>query len=354
MRILDSEREKDRYEWCSIFDSYPDKEVFAHPSYVELFCRTYDRALCAVGSTENGGLLFPFILRPLASEPWTDSEEQSSDIVSPYGYGGPFKWGSVVDAETTKFWLEFEEWASQHNVVSAFVRMSLFDSQRFDPPWTVTLKAPNIVRYLGLTEDELWYDYEHKVRKNVKKAQRNQLKIRFDENGSRLDEFVEIYYSTMKRRDAAQNYYFDRNFFQRMVNNLRGQYIFCHVLANEQIVSTELVLVSQYNLYSFLGGTLTNAFANRPNELLKHEIALWGMRRRKTNFVLGGGYKGEDGIYKYKESFARNGIHRFHVAQSIFDEVASKRLIQKRQKYEAFRGSTWLPGSGFFPPYRAE
>ena len=84
------------------------------------------------------------------------------------------------------------------------------------------------------------------------------------------------------------------------------------------VVSTELVLLSRHSAYSFLGGTLANAFAHRPNDLLKFEIIRWAKKRAKRYFVLGGGYQGEDGIFQYKQSFASKGQVPYFLGGQIF------------------------------------
>src|SRR5215469_6723294 len=102
LRILDASSAEDRAAWVEIWDSWPGHEVWAHPGYVELFARPADRVLAAV----SDDVMFPFIMRALSDEPWTDPDEQACDITSAYGYGGAFAWGSPAAAET--FWDELD------------------------------------------------------------------------------------------------------------------------------------------------------------------------------------------------------------------------------------------------------
>ena len=106
---------------------------------------------------------------------------------------------------------------------------------------------------------------------------------------------------------------------------------------------------SANHLYSFLGGTLAEAFAERPNDLLKHEIILWGRQAGKRAFVLGGGFAPDDGIYRYKKSFAPNGSAPFCVGRRIHNAAAYTRLIESRRRWQ----SGWAPRNGYFPEYRA-
>ena len=323
------------------------------PTYVDLFRRAGDFSLCAILSKEDAGLaMFPFILRPLSEEKWAGKNAEGLfDIITPYGYGGPFslEMGRIFPDD---FWNPFEEWARKKGVVSCFARLSLFEEQLVPFRGEVVEKGPNVVRSLSISEEELWRDYAHKVRKNVKRARRSGLVVELDEDGERLDDFLDIYKATMDRREAGRGYYFPRSFFERIVRDLPGGYAFFHALSSGKVVSTEMVLVSANHIYSFLGGTRSESFSLRPNDLLKHEIIRWGSSSGKKTFVLGGGYKPSDGIYRYKLSFAPKGVRTFYVGEKIFDKAQYETLIERRRKWESAKDRCWHPTEGFFPSYR--
>lgn len=349
--VLHASRHDEHRRWLELWEMWPDREIFAHPAYVSLFARSCDRAVCAVLQAKQGCVLFPFIVRPIAAEQWVPDEGSLFDAVSPYGYGGPFAWGCSRE-DAAAFWEGLRGWSRQEAMVCLFARLSLFADQLIPIEGIVRDNAPNVVRWLDIDEDRLWRDYEHKVRKNVKRAISSGLTVELDVEGRRLSEFLEIYYGTMKRRGAKEDYYFPRKFFERMCNSLRGQYMFFHVLSGNAVVSTELVLISQRHIYSFLGGTKAEAFHMRPNDLLKHQVILWGRRENKRAYVLGGGYGGADGIYRYKLSFSPQGEVWFRTGQIIFDENAYERLKDARTVWERRMGRDWSPPQGFFPEYR--
>jgi hypothetical protein len=102
-----------------------------------------------------------------------------------------------------------------------------------------------------------------------------------------------------------------------------------------------------------LGGTLPDAFPLRPNDLLKHEIILWARETGKKAFVLGGGYGSDDGIYRYKKSFAPQGSVPFSVGTRIHDKNVYDHLVERRRLWESEHQNEWQPRSGWFPEYRA-
>lgn len=350
--VLDGARPDDRSRWLQLWQEWPDREISAHPSYVELFASQGQRVLCALWRTATYTIIFPFILRPLGQEPWARGFS-GWDLVSPYGYGGPFVWGTdYADAE--EFWQAYERWAAEVGLVSAFSRLSLF-TEDIVPITRGNLRTSqhNIVRDLRFDDEMLLRDYEHKVRKNIKRAIASGVSVIFDEYGSQfLQDFISIYQSTMQRREAADHYYFDAAFFERIMRELRGQFVFAHAVVDARVISTELVLLSATRAYSFLGGTVADAFPMRPNDLLKHEVSRWARDRGKSAYVLGGGYSAKDGIYRYKKSFAPQGEVRFQVWCHRSNDEQYSRLLEARHIYELQRGADWQPKEGYFPEYR--
>jgi hypothetical protein len=166
-----------------------------------------------------------------------------------------------------------------------------------------------------------------------------------------LGELVDIYHATMARNEARRDYYFPRDFFETIIRDLPDQQLF-HVWHEDELISTELLLVSARFVYSFLGGTRDGTQHLRPNDLLKHAVVEWAQKERKSAYVLGGGYRAGDGVFRYKCAFAPRGVVPFYVGNAILDEEAYSALNAARQRWEENRGNKWTPAPGFFPRYR--
>lgn len=349
LEILDAGQKFQREAWLAVWREQPEREVFAHPDYARLFAREGDRVVAVIQRDAGGTVLFPLILRPLAMEGWAEGET-CWDATTPYGYGGPYKWGEV---NAQVFWEAFDRWALSLPMVTLFARRSLFDDQLLCWRGDVEFKGQNVVRSLDLDEATLWMDYEYKVRKNVQKARRAGLKVVVDTDGDSLDTFLDIYQETMQRRGAENSYLYPRSFFEIIRQQLKGNFVFFEARKADAVVSVELVLCSAENLYSFLGGTRASAFEDRPNDLLKHEIIQWGRMRGYSRFVLGGGYRPGDGIYRYKLSFAPKGAVPFFVGKRVLLTDLENKLLSRRQAAELERGVSWTPRVDFFPRYRS-
>jgi lipid II:glycine glycyltransferase (peptidoglycan interpeptide bridge formation enzyme) len=197
----------------------------------------------------------------------------------------------------------------------------------------------------------MFRSFDQKVRKNVKKATRNGLSVKIDETGAYLSDFLRIYESTMQRREAGSSYYFPREFFESIQRDLPGQFAYMHACLEDEIVSTELILVSQSSSYSFLGGTDSSYFDLRPNDFLKYEIIRWSKSRGLKNFVLGGGAAPNDGIERYKRSFAPSGTVDFHTGHRILMPDAYEQLVALRE-VELSSDKELASKTEFFPAYR--
>lgn len=353
--VLSGSRPAELARWLSLWQSWPGREVFAHPRYVQLFAPAGAEPLCACWSGPEGCVLYPFLLRRLEPEPfWSAELGPLADLVTPYGYGGPFAWG-ITDAEPLRqrFWQHFQAWAEQQGVVSEFLRFSLFPQQTLAYPGERRFDRLNVVCDLTQDEDVLWHDFKHKVRKNVQKAQRSGVRVVVDASGESLEAFLQIYEHTMQRRQAREDYYFGRSFFEQLQEGLPGQFAYFHALAGDRIISTELVLLSAEHAYSFLGGTESEAFELRPNDLIKFEIIRWAKSQGKHRFILGGGYGAEDGIFQYKLAFAPEGAVPFEVGRRILAPESYAALLEARRAWATRLGQSWQPRADFFPAYRS-
>lgn len=334
--VFDADAPAEHRYWLALWERWPGREVFGHPGYQRLFARRAGtRSLAAVYVDERTVVIYPFGMRALADEPWWPRDmEPAFDIATTYAYGGPFMYG---DADGCPFWACFDEWAARERVVSEFVRFSLFDHQQL--PYTAEREQRlwSVVRWLDDDESVIWNDVEHKVRKNVNKARRSGVRVVMDETGERADDFHRILTRTLDRRAAGRSSYFDRVFFDALHDAIPGQFAYFHALAGGAVVSTELVLVSEDVVYSFLGGTEEGRYALRPNDLLKYEIILWAKAQGKRCFVLGAGAAGDDGVLRYKRSFAPRTALPFSIGSRVLLPDLYGEILRFAQDDDRFR-----------------
>lgn len=347
--ILDAAVPEQRAQWLHLWHTWPERDVVAHAAYAQLFARPEDQVLCACQIGTEGGILFPLIIRPLQIEPWGIGADEACDLVSPYGYGGPFGWGRY---NVEEYWAGFEQWARTIHAVSLFTRFSLFKNQLVPFFGDTVVKGPCVIVSLEKPADMLLRSYDKAARENVRQAERAGVTLEPDPACRRIDEFLAAYYSTMNRLGALRMYFFPKSFFEGLIAQLPNQVALFHALYNQRVVSTELLLISNTYFYSFLGGTLEEGLRLRANPLLRHGVNLWGKAQGKRQVVLGGGYSGEDSLLRFKQRFAPNENVSFIVGTKIFDHRMYETLLDKRATWERKQGYRWSPANGFFPAYR--
>ena len=271
------------------------------------------------------------------------------DFSTPYGYGGFWIEGEGFKALND----EYSIFCQEQGIVSEFVRFHLLSNYRPHYIGTYETHTHNVIRTLELSHDEMLRDFDHKVRKNIKRALNNGLVVEVDDTGNKLEEFFDIYYTTMDRNNASENFHFIKQFFET-INHMKDNFVYFHVLSEGKVISSELVLYGSENCYSFLGGTNSDYFNLRPNDFLKHEIIKWAKEKGLKRFILGGGYGEDDGIYKYKKSFAPNGVCDFYIGKMIFDKNKYINLLKLRNENSEFSLKDYNIDcmSGFFPKYR--
>ena len=264
---------------------------------------------------------------------WKDAQQHSTSLRLTATGGRSSAAVQDPDALAADFWRPlFTKWTHSRLIVSELIRFSLFEADLLPYPFGRERVFDNVVRSLDIGEDALrWLDFEHaKFAKTSTEHTQNGVTIEVDSDGSRLNDFLRIYAETMERRHADLFYSFPRAYFEALHADMPGQFCYFHASHQGRVVSAELVLVSQSRVYSFLGGTESASFYLRPNDLLKYEIILWAKRNGKTAFVLGGGYQRDDGIFRYKKSFAPCGTKAFFLGKRVLDESTYARLVENR------------------------
>lgn len=332
--------------WDSIVKSFQDYDV--------QYLNSYARACSLHGEGEP--LLFYFehdttrainvvMKRDIAEDSFFRDKLPANtwfDISTPYGYGGFLTEGDGCAAVEK----EYIDYCRKAGYVSEFVRFHLLGSYRHFFQGEVVTSSHNIIRTLDMPMEEMLMDFEHKVRKNIKRANAENLTVIMDQ-GEHLKEFLDIYYQTLDRNQAKDGFYYQEDFF-RELHRLTDHYIYFHVLKDDKIISSELVLYGPKNCYSFLGGTNRNYYETRPNDFLKYHIILWAKKRGLLRFILGGGYGADDGIFRYKKSFAPKGSCDFYIGRRIFDKAAYKNLLDMKV------AAGLCPDQAFFPEYRQQ
>lgn len=297
---------------------------------------------------EEPSILMCFYLRPINLN---GKSTKYKDSISPYGYSGPLFQPDIDEEKLKCFWKMVDTWYQENNVVSEFIRFSLNGNHiGYSGKPFATL---NNVKGVLLPHEDQWANFRPKVRNNYRKAQKEGLEFKMyygDIPSKIVSEFYDIYIQTMQRNNAVDYYYFPKSYFSEYQENNPKNAAIAMVLLNGKPISTEFILLSESTVFSYLGGTLSEYFHTRPNDFLKINVMDWGRENGRTYYVLGGGRKNDDQLYKYKKNFFPKQedlvyyTGRKIVLPEIYQELVDQFLEQDKK--------TPSIDDGYFPAYR--
>jgi len=328
--------------WKDLLNENSISSVLFSPEYFRLWELNGDgEAKLFFYKCNYGLVLYPFLIRKINDLEFFQQmkiDEIFYDITSPYGYGGPLVKPyneSGIDLLLEGFIKEFSLFCKKNKIVSEFIRFHPLMENHANFIGRLEIEKMNSIIYVDLSvaEEELWENYKRNNRKNIKKALRNYIEVAVDAKFEFLDEFLEIYHGTMKKNNANKYYFFPKKFFEFIRTNFNNNYVLFASKVNNKIVSVELAIYDKDIIYSFLGGSLSEYFPLRPNNLLKHKLILWAKEKNIKYYLIGGGYHPEDGIFEYKHSFSKNGVKDFFVGRKIYDIKKYKIFEKSFKKY---------------------
>lgn len=337
---------RDKYEKSLI--SLGMKRPYDSLEFINSFSDGFENLICLKYNQDYNKVMLPGYLKRIDSTDFFD-------FVSPYGYSGLIYNNDIPIEIIKEGWKEIKKHLDD-NVISSFLRLSLdSDYSIFDKGIFPIMKN---IKGKILDYDSQIANFEKKVMKNVRRAKRENLEARIikgiDLNYSQLKSFYEVYIDTMKRNNAKENYYFTLDQFGSFAKERGDLCAFCFVYDNEMVVSVEMVMQSDNSIFSFLGGTLEEAFKKRANDFLKYALINWARDEGIDYFVLGGGYGSEDGIFKYKKAFFPDNVVDYCVGKFIHNEEVYNELVEKASQKFIDSDNKQFKDLTFFPLYRAK
>ena len=331
-------------KWNSYLKQLPidQQDICYTPEYYKLYEELgHGKATCFVYRDTDNIALYPFLLNSV-NDIGYNLDNKYYDIQGAYGYNGVVT-NSSNQIFRNNFYYAFNDFCRSNYIIAEFTRFNPIMGNNQFSEWLSPINTMgNVV--VNLSQDNIEKDsYEYSTRKNINKAKKSHLsafKIGSNElTNEYLNEFMKIYYDTMKRNKADEYYYFPITFFENISRYLKNKFYYYFVSYENTIISTELVLNGNEISYSFLGGTLGEFFQYRPNDFLKDFIIKDLKNHGSKFFCLGGG---SEGVFKFKKSFSKNGVYPFFIGKkihnlSIYNDVVGQWESKYPEKIENYK-----------------
>lgn len=312
---------------------------FHHTAYFHKIDTNLPSKLLLFSDKENF-IALPVVIRPIENTDFFD-------ITSVYGYAGPvycFKENYDSNDLINFFRTNFNEFCKEYNIVSVFSRLHPLIEQKdiigelgeiIDLNKTISVD-------LTLSADEQRKEYRKSLKSELNQLRRKEIEVKEAVTKEEIDDFITIYYETMDRVEATENYYFSKEYFYEFMDNPDFDSKLLIAVKDEKVIAGAIFTLTDKIMQYHLAGTTEEFIRETPMKLILDEARLLGNQTTAKSLHLGGGVGGsdEDSLFRFKSAFSKNfkqfSVWKFIVDQEIYDELSKDKDV-----------------SGFFPLYRS-
>lgn len=341
-------------KWDGIVKSFKNFDVYYLSSYVKAFSLHGDgEPILFFYKDKNIKAMNVVMKRDIASDiKFLGRLEKDGyyDLTTPYGYGGFLIEGEVTKDSLKRLNDEYILHCKQERIISEFVRFHpvIHNSEHLQYAYDILELGKTITIKLE-SKEQIWTDLTSKNRNVIRKAQRSGVEIYWGRNTAIYDEFINMYNSTMDKDMADDYYYFKKDFYDSILNDLKYNSTMFYAIYQKRVIAMAIIMHSNKQLHYHLSASDKNFQYLAPTNLLLYEVACWGCENGFNTFHLGGGLGSrEDNLYKFKKAFNKSSNTKFAIGKKVIDEDKYKELIDIRRSSDySFNTETC-----FFPVYR--
>jgi sugar O-acyltransferase (sialic acid O-acetyltransferase NeuD family) len=328
-------------------------------------CFGRGKALLAVYGSPERFVAWPYILQDIEGFERSAAGEYR-DITSAYGYTGPLTLGCEHDEGfLAAAWSALVEvWRSQ-SVISVFTRLHpLLGNHRLLHYLRNDGEVPQLVDEgcgegktvaidLRKSSDEIWASYRRQLRQSLRKLMDFHLVTTLDPEWKHFDDFLRMYYSTMKRNASAAFYVFPRRQLAELRDALGSHGSLMVTQYEGQVVAAALLIEYAGIVNVHLLATDDRFTQLSPSKLLVHEAQTWARARGNHFLHLGGGRgsRSDDSLFRFKALFSEV-CYPFYTCRWILDRAVYDALTAERQN-QAMKLRFGDMAKNHFPAYRA-
>jgi len=358
-KLLKCSELNDFKEWERLCLSAPHCDIYFFPQYVKIYeLNGEGEGYCFVYyKSKNSYVLLPFIKRDINElDIFKDLKETFYDIISPYGYGGPFivNNGKINDERFKDGFLEeFNKFCIGSSIITEFCRLHpILENYKF-LTGKLDIQKRNETVYIDITQEinAIWKDIRKGHKSSIKKARKNNVEIIEDKTFEYLEDFLKLYYLTMNKRGAKSYYYFPRALFKNTIKFLNGNVKLFIARYNSKIISASLFMHYGDYIHYHFSSSDPDYLHLCANNLLIYKVALWAKEKGFKFFHLGGGVDApEDSLFRFKSGFSNNRS-TFFTYNRVYNKSVYEFLCKKKIEHEK-QNNIQNINIDYFPIYR--
>ncbi len=266
---------------------------------------------------------------------------QYYDFATPYGYGGWLIEGEGIE----ELFRDYREWMENSHIISEFIRFHpIVGNHVYCGKFYDVVPMGEVVHMDLSSPETIWGNLTSKNRNVIRKAVKCGVKIYNGRFPEIYDKFLEIYNETMDRDNAGVYYYFSKDFYKSLLEDIpqNAQVFFAE--KDGIMIAASIILTANGRMNYHLSGSLREYGSLAPTNLLLYQAALWGYSNGCRTMYLGGGVgSGGDSLFRFKRAFYKGDLHKFYIGRKIYSKDAYRMLCEMRGNIESL----------FFPLYRS-
>lgn len=253
------------------------------------------------------------------------------DLETAYGYGGFY-----TNTDDLNFINEaltaYQKKCLDENIIAEFIRFHPFNS--FPIKHSDFFDFNHYDRDVVIVDlsNDILSSYKSKVRNIIKKAVSS---IHIEESQN-IDSFIDLYYETMKKNNADNFYFFDKNYFQNILKQPFTKLYEAKI--DDFIVAMGIFMFGSDIAHYHLSANSQLSYKYNANYALLHYLFSIAQGKGLKYFLLGGGTTSDpnDPLFKFKKKFSNKTLP-FYISGKIYNyEVYNNynKLWQEQSDYD--------------------
>jgi len=332
---------KAKEQWGALLSEIEQFDFYHTFDYHQLSKQPNEQPILIKYQKGNSIIGLPLLLRRIY-------ETEYYDITSVYGYVGSIHKNIDKDFDKDLFQTQLKKYFKEQNIVSLFSRLNPYiDFQENVLSGLGDIIALGDVVNIDITNsiEVSRSNYSKSTKSRVNKA-RKQCYVKSIASDADINIFVDIYYENMKRLNAKDSYFFDRDYFFNFYksSDFETEILLVYDSETDLAIAGSMFVKTNQIIQFHLSGT-RDAYLNiAPARVFLDEMRLIGTEDGFRYFNLGGGLGAErDSLFEFKSSFSKD-FKSFKVWKYIVNKKAYIDLSNQFSNSEK--------NQDYFPLYR--
>ena len=327
-------------DWNGVLQEIGDFDFYHTFEYHLIEVKEDETSTLIVYKKDNIIIALPLLVRKIYHTNYYDA-------TSVYGYAGPISKGITSEFNNKLFIEKVMSFFQENKIISVFSRLNPYINYQQD----ILKNFGSIVNQGKVVNIDLTLDttiqrqnYQSRLKTQINKSRRHCI-IKKADTPKDLRDFIDIYYENMNRVQAEDHYYFNQEYFDKILTskNFKAELLLALDKDSGVTIGGSLFVTTKNIVQYHLGATKNEFLDVMPAKLLLDEMRIIATKRGRQFFNLGGGLGGvhNDSLFNFKSSFSKD-FKDFELWKLIINQKVYDELVEARK----------TTSTSFFPKYR--